>query len=288
MTIETFIKNAARRLSTIDQDRKSRIFRDLVAFRMGITPAMCLTHPEMNIPADVESVLWRDVNAINSGIPLGYVYGTLQFLDWEFLVDSRALCPRVETEELCDRVIKRANRSDGPEWILDLGCGSGVLGLSLAMKFPNSTAVLCDSEAPSLALARENCERFDLSGRVFFVRSDWWQGLEAWPGFDLIVSNPPYVADGDQVEPGVLAHEPHRALFAGKHGLDAIQAILSPLASRIRPGGLAAFELGENAASLLPPFLDQLGFPGEWVWETDLFGVRRYLFYVDGRKASCG
>ncbi len=279
MTIDAFVRAAAQRFSLDDRDRNVRTLRDLVAFRLGVSPVTCFSHPEMEIPAEIETLLWRDVDSIVSGVPLGYLFGSVQFLGREFLIDSRALCPRVETEELCDRVIKRVVGGTPPKRILDLGCGSGVLGLSLGMKFPHGKTVLCDSEPGALALARENRDRFDLSQRVLVVGSNWWQGLDDWTDFDLIISNPPYVADDDFVEPGVLAHEPHTALFAGKDGLDAIRAILTPLAGRIRRGGLAAFELGADAFSTLQPFLMELDFPGQWSWETDLFGVRRYLFY---------
>jgi len=144
MTIESFIREAAQRFFKDVDGHNRKTLRELVAFRLGVSPARCFSHPEMEIPADIETILWRDVDSIVSGVPLGYLFGSVQFLDEEFLVDSRALCPRVETEELCDRVIKRLIGGVEPKCILDMGCGSGVLGLRLAMEFPDSQAVLCD------------------------------------------------------------------------------------------------------------------------------------------------
>lgn len=288
MTIETFLRDALDRMPAGSRDRQRRVLRDLVARRMNMTSAMCLAHPDVDIPHHIEVQLWRDVAALASGMPLGYVHGTTPFLNWEFLTDSRALCPRAETEELCDRVIRHLGKKDAPPSIVDLGCGSGVLGLSLALTFPGARVVLCDAEEAALELARENCARFGLTDRVSIVRSDWWADLDETLRFDLIISNPPYVAFGDDVESGVLRHEPHAALFAGTDGLDAIRRILRPLGDRIHSGGMAAFELGHLASGMLQPLLDEVSLLGRWWWESDQMGVRRYLFFKDLGKVSHG
>lgn len=249
----------------------SAFLRRLLAHRLNVRQSRLLAESQLPL-APVAERLHQDFHALSRGCPAGYLFGETGFLEWDFACDDRALCPREETAWLVDWV--RRNVSQAPARILDLGCGSGVMGLSLALHFGQSQVCLVDLCPKSLALTRENIERHKLSARTRLLASDWWNALGT-EVFDLVVANPPYVAQDDAVQPGVLAFEPHSALFSADQGSADIKTILASLDSHLAPGGLAALECGHRHHQVLSSFLDRL--PNEWQWVQDPFGVPRYL-----------
>jgi release factor glutamine methyltransferase len=174
------------------------------------------------------------------GIPIQHLLGTVFFRNHEFKTDPRGLIPRPETEELAEWLAKNVTLSEGAR-ILDLGCGSGVLGLSLAADFPNAQVTLSDISPDALTLARENGE---LTGiKADFVESDLFSTLPITQPFDLIVANLPYVPDAEELSPEVR-HDPALALFGGPDGMDLIRRFVPEAAKRLAPGGWLAMEIG--------------------------------------------
>jgi release factor glutamine methyltransferase len=208
------------------------------------------------------------------GIPLQHLLGTVEFFRREFGCDGRALVPRPETEELVDLVLKR--EFPHPARILDMGCGSGVMGLSLAAELAGDCAelVLADLSPEALQLSGENAQRHGLSPTL--VESDLFAALEG--SFDLIVANLPYVPEGDRS--GLsreVAHDPDLALFSGKDGLAAYRRFLPEAAQRLNPDGLLAFEFGIDQAPALGGLCESAGLTTcEFV--QDLSGVLRFAF----------
>lgn len=177
--------------------------------------------------------------------PLQYILGTADFAGLTLKVDRRALIPRPETELLVE--IARTACSAAPARVLDLGTGSGAIALVLAGHFPGAAVVATDVSDAALALARENAGALGLVDRVQWVRSDWFAGLPAeLPPFDLIVSNPPYLAEAEvaETEPEVRNHEPRGALTSGPDGLEAIAVIVREAKGRLVPGGRLLLETG--------------------------------------------
>ena len=184
----------------------------------------------------------------DSGYPLAYIIGSQPFHEIELRITPDVLVPRPETEELVERVLKEAKPSGKG---LDLGCGSGAIALSLAHALPGWTFTASDISQKALELARENAKALGLDSRVDFRLSSWFEALPALETYDLIVTNPPYVGETEEIDEGA-SFEPKTALFAGPDGLDCYRAILPLAASHLKEGGLFFGECGPyHAAALL-------------------------------------
>lgn len=262
-----------------------RTIYQLIAHHSGWSEAQVFARPDQPLDSDVSEKVRADLERLRAGCPAGYVFGYQDFLKWRFSVDARALCPRPETEALMERVTLNSRLASMPFRAVDLGCGSGVMGLSLALAFPRATVVLTDVDADALSLAAENTRSHGLSSRVRLVRSHWWEALQG-ERFDVVLSNPPYVGRQDFVEPGVRNFEPGIALWSEQEGTAAIREILRELDAHLSPGAWAAFELDAKHARSLDAQL-RGDFPGRFHWECDPFGVTRYLF-VDASRSLGG
>ena len=256
---------------------KTRTVYQLMAGHLDVNEAAIIAWPDRLIPAEVQARLIADLHDLAGGRPLAYVFGTIPFLDHTFRIDERALIPRPETEALCDQIIATYRVLPPPRKIIDLCCGSGVLGISLALAFPQTHVTMTDLSAEALALTRENVTAAGLDERIELVEGDLWEPVKT-TGFDLVVVNPPYVSEHDEVGQTVLDHEPHMALFSGEAGTGHVKRILKGLETFLAIDGRAAFELGHEHRQLLSDWIME-HFP-DWSfrWEDDPFGVPRFLF----------
>lgn len=222
----------------------------------------------------------RDLTKRRSrGEPLQHLLGTVEFFDLEFKTDARALIPRPETEEMVSLL---TSDREWPEQvsILDVGCGSGVIGLSLAHFFGAKAerVVLSDLSPEALSLAHENAESLALSDRVEFVQSDLFSDVNGY--FDLIAANLPYIPNSDQTQLSrEVQRDPPLALYGGEAGTEIIQRFLSDAVEHLDTGGLVAIEFGIGQAETLRILAEDLGFfPAEI--KADLSGIDRFLFAV--------
>lgn len=256
-----------------------RILAKLTAHRLGLSEAAVWAEPNRVLPETVARRLSSDLDAMVSGKPDAYVFGYMPFLDDHFTIDERVLIPRPETEHLCARVIDEARREKPPAHILDLCCGCGIMGLSLAKAFPHARVWLTDLSPGAVAVTRENAAALGLLDRVQILEGDLWSPLPKDAVFDLIVANPPYVAEDDLIQDSVLDYEPHIALFSPDQGMAHAKQILRELPRRLVPGGRAAMELGHYHQEMLGPWLD-VRFAEECIyWWDDPYGVPRFLVY---------
>ncbi len=213
--------------------------------------------------------------------PLQYIVGTVDFCDMELKVDRRALIPRYETEELVELVGEAL--AESPSTILDLGTGTGALALALAKKYPEASVDAVDFSAEALSLAKENAAALELDSRVTFHEGSWFSPLGLGEqGYDLIVSNPPYLTEQEMTtaEPEVVAHEPHSALVSGANGLDDLRLIFKDVASHLKPGGLLALETGIAQSEALDALAAEAGLQGKIL--EDLSGRPRFYFAQKG------
>lgn len=212
------------------------------------------------------------------GVPLQHLLGTVEFHRREFKTDARALIPRPETEELAEMILKAAPAAPGQR-ILDVGCGSGVLGLTLAAERPEAETVLVDVSPEALDLARENTAQLDLN-QVVLLESDLFTKVEGT--FDVIVANLPYVPETDRPTLSKeVHHDPDLALFGGQDGLDVIRRFVPQAFDYLRPGGLIALEIGHDQASQVASLLEHSGFRDIEV-RSDLCGIARFPFARKG------
>jgi release factor glutamine methyltransferase len=207
------------------------------------------------------------------GIPLQHLLGEVQFHGRDFLCDGRGLIPRPETEELVEMILKQVTGEHLR--ILDVGCGSGVIGLSLAAEKPNSHVTLVDISESALDLTRENAHKLGL-GNVDIFRSDLLN--EVTGSFDIIVANLPYVPQGEaETMAPELAHDPALALFAGPEGMDLLRRFIPDSVGFLKPGGWLALEIGYDQASQVRFCLEKSGFTEIGI-RKDLGGIARFPF----------
>jgi release factor glutamine methyltransferase len=176
--------------------------------------------------------------------PLAYILGDREFWSLSLRVTRDTLIPRPETETVVEAALAWHGQRGGPVRIVDLGTGSGCLLLALLAELPEAWGVGVDRSEPALAVAQDNAERLGVADRASFVCADWATALAG--GFDLVVCNPPYIADGEWAElaPDVREFEPSLALRAGADGLAAYRAILPDLPRLVAANGAAFLELG--------------------------------------------
>jgi release factor glutamine methyltransferase len=177
-----------------------------------------------------------------TGVPVQHLIGEWDFYGRTFRVDGRALVPRPETEVLLEQALKEAPDA---RRVLDAGTGSGIIAITYLLERPQASAVALDISFDALTLARQNAVAHGVLPRLSLVASDWLSALSP-ASFDVILSNPPYLAIGESphLPPTVRDHDPRRALFAGEDGLAAIRQLLATAAPYLAPGGLLVFEIG--------------------------------------------
>lgn len=209
-----------------------------------------------------------------SGEPVAYITGFKAFFGLNLQVDARVLDPRPDTETLVEWALEQLP-TETTQRVLDLGTGSGAVALALQHHRPQNQITAVDASADALAVAQANAHRLQLP--VHFIHSDW---MAAVPDrFEMIVSNPPYVVDGDP-HLSALTHEPLQALTSGPDGLDDIRQIIAQAPSRLVPGGWLLLEHGWDQAKAVQTLLDQAGFE-QVQSRQDLAGVDRC---TGGRK----
>lgn len=207
------------------------------------------------------------------GLPLQHVLGVVSFYHRDFKSDARALIPRPETEELVEWILSMPLGDDLK--VLDMGCGSGVLGLTLASERPSWQVTLADVSEDALALTKENATALGI-GNARLQRSDLFSAIEG--EFDGIVANLPYVPESERASLSrEVMHDPALALFGGVDGLEVIRRFVPEAFSRLRPGGWLVLEIGHDQASQVAEFLRNSGFADIEV-KTDLSGVARFPF----------
>jgi release factor glutamine methyltransferase len=204
------------------------------------------------------------------GVPLQHLLGAVWFHNREFKIDRRALIPRPETEELAEWLLQ----CDLPAGrVLDMGCGSGVLGLTLAAERPDWDVLLADVSPAALELARENAARLEIAN-VGFQESDLFSTIGGT--FAGIVANLPYVPESDRPELSrEVMHDPGLALFGGADGLEVIRRFIPAARERLAPGGWLAMEIGCDQALQVTEILRTCGFSDVGV-KHDLSGVPRF------------
>ncbi len=231
--------------------------------------AWLLAHDEQTLPAPAAE-RWPGLIAQRSqGVPLAYLTGRKTFYDLDLQVDARVLDPRADTETLVDWAVERVRELTSAA-VLDLGTGSGAVALAIAHQCPQAQVSASDISADALAVAQANAQRLGL--RVQFALGNWFT---PWTGqrFDLIASNPPYVAEADPHWPG-LRHEPRLALVAGPDGLDALRSLVSHASDHLHPGGWLLLEHGHNQADAVQSLLRAQGWQ-QVQSRLDEAGIRR-------------
>ncbi len=231
-----WLDQATRRLSDVGVPEPRLDSQVLLAHAMGRDRSWLLAHPEMPVPASVEGLLLRRERRE----PLAYIVQSREFYGRSFAVGPGVLVPRQESEVLIDLTLGLLSKGAR---LLDVGTGSGCLAVTLKLESPECDVSACDLSIVALDMARVNAER--LGANVSFTHSDLFAAY-AGMKFDVLLSNPPYVGDSDELPPEVRYFEPAQALFAGKDGLDIYRKIADTAREHLEPRGFVVLEIGDG------------------------------------------
>lgn len=239
---------------------------------LGCDRAYLLTYPEMRMTAEQAALYqaWLARRARHE--PVQYIVGEWEFFGLKFRVTPDVLIPRPETEHLVEVALARVDR-DQPVQIADIGTGSGAIAVALAHALPQARVAALDISKAALEVAQGNAQRHGLNHRIRFVESDLL-GAVSGEQFDMIVSNPPYVAENEELEAQVRDYEPALALFAGLEGLDIYGRLIPQAQMALKAGGWLLLEMGHGQRDALAQLLrewDDVGFV------TDLQGIPRVV-----------
>jgi release factor glutamine methyltransferase len=244
------------------EPREARL---LLAAATGFSEASLLSNLERALAPDVERVFLEYTQRRKSGEPVGYILGHKEFYSLELSVNPAVLIPRPETELLVDLALERS-----PSSVLDLGTGSGAIALAIKKHLPGAKVTAVEASAAALAVAQRNAVKHNLD--VEFLHGRWFDPL-ASRRFDVVVSNPPYIAAGDSHLKG-LKFEPQSALVSGADGLDAIREIVPQAPRHLAPGGWLLLEHGIGQDAKVRGLLTAAGLESVQTW-PDLAGIPR-------------
>jgi release factor glutamine methyltransferase len=255
VNVRDLLASASRRLGGADARLDAEL---LLAHALGVSRARLYAWPEDEPDTVQRAAFERLVEAREQGEPIAYLTGRREFWSLELSVTPHVLIPRHETELLVELALERIPR-DRAFRIADLGTGSGAIALALARERPLARVTATDASATALDVARGNAERLGV-GNVGFAAGDWYAALGD-ARFDLIVSNPPYVAADDaHLAQGDLRFEPASALASGADGLDAIRHIVAGAPAHLADGGALLLEHGFDQSVRVRALLDAAGF----------------------------
>ena len=226
-----------------------------------------------------------------AGEPLAYLLGQQEFYGRPFAVSPAVLIPRADTETLVETaleqlLLQRQQRRAVPLSLLELGTGSGIIAITLALEVPDTEVHAVERSPDALAVAQQNAKALG-ADRIHWHTGNWWQALACPRRFDLIVSNPPYIAAGDHhLQQGDLRFEPPQALAAGPDGLDDLRIIIGGAPAHLNPGGWLLLEHGYDQEAPVQALLRDAGFADVFT-RRDLAGQPRVSggrWLGDGRK----
>lgn len=258
---------------------KSKIHSDhakiLLAELLNLNPLELLNH--LSDPVDQKNIdmYINELKAIKEGKPLQYVMGKVNFYGNTFYINENVLIPRFETEELVEKTIYYINKFfTTPVEIIDLGCGSGVIGLTLQKKISTASVDLIDISEKALEICKNNQQNLGIKANIY--KSDMFSNVEK--KYDVIISNPPYIKTNEKIEDIVKNNEPHIALYAGDDGLDCYKKILSNIKDYMKEKCIITFEIGytqaDEISKLVNSYLDNV----KIFVHKDMSGKDRMLF----------
>lgn len=219
----------------------SDIAKILLAEILGFNPLELLNHLNELVSNEQKEIYIKEVQAIKAGKPIQYVIGNVNFYGEIFDINENVLIPRFETEELVEQTIEYIKKyfKESVD-IIDLGCGSGVIGLTLEKKVSTNSVDLVDISEKALEVAKHNCQKHQSKANL--IHSDMFENVTK--NYDVIISNPPYIKTTEEIQDIVRDNEPHLALYAGEDGLDCYKKILKNIEKHMKKRCLIAFEIG--------------------------------------------
>ena len=265
--------------------------RRLLASLTGQPLTWFMAHGDDSADPDIAARFHTLAERRRSGEPLAYLLGQQEFYGRPFAVSPAVLIPRADTETLVETALEqlmllRQQRRAVPLSLLELGTGSGIIAITLALEAPDTEVHAVERSPEALAVAKQNAKTLG-ANRIHWHPGSWWQALASPRRFDLIVSNPPYIAANDHhLQQGDLRFEPPQALAAGPDGLDDLRIIIGGAPAHLNPGGWLLLEHGYDQEAPVQTLLRDAGFADVFT-RRDLAGLPRVSggrWLGDGRK----
>lgn len=255
--------------------------RVLVGHALGLNPTGVVSGSDRALNAGECSLLETSLSRRLAREPVSRIIGRKEFWGQEFLLAPATLVPRPETELVVETALQLINAAEPPRralHIADLGTGSGAILIALLTECPEARGIGTDISPCALGIARDNACRLGVGDRAAFVACDYGTAL-AGGGFDLVVSNPPYIATGEiaALPPEVRDFDPRRALDAGADGLSAYRAIAADIMRLLSPGGFLVVEVGRGQAQCVSSLFRAAGLATDVEPRCDLAGIERVL-----------
>ena len=246
----------------------------LLSLLLNVNSLELLLMLDKVVDEELSNKYQEQVLKVKENVPIQYVIGNVNFYGNTFIVNENVLIPRFETEELVENTIKYIKEEyNYPINIIDLGCGSGCIGLSLKKKLDNVNVTLLDISDKALMVAHENANNLGLD--VSFIESDMWDNVSS--KYDVIISNPPYIRNDEEIEELVYKNEPHIALFGGIDGLDLYRKIRKDILNHVQNKFLIALEIGDMQKEAVVSIFSDI--PNiEIITKKDLSGRDRMVF----------
>jgi release factor glutamine methyltransferase len=277
VTLQDWIQNAEARLRAGPHpERARRDAETLVLHLIHRDRAFLVTDPHSELSAEGAVCYYASIERRLAGEPIQYIVGETEFYGLPFQVNRDVLIPRPETEHLVEKVVSLAAEFERPR-IVDVGTGSGAIAVALACKLAGASITAIDISAPALAVARVNTERNGVGGHIRILEGNLLAPV-AGSQFDIVVSNPPYVAESDRESLAVEVrdYEPAVALFAGS-GLDVYRRLIPEARVALAPSGFLALEIGCGQDSAVAGLLAESGFE-QIEFTADLRGIPRVVY----------
>ncbi|GLK81632.1 peptide chain release factor N(5)-glutamine methyltransferase [Methylopila turkensis] len=277
MTIGRALREAAARLAEARVDTPDLDARVLAGEAFGLDRAGMIARADAPAPQEAVAALAALVDRRLAGEPIARILGRREFWGLDLALAPATLTPRPDTETLVEEALQRAGPRDRALAIADLGTGTGCILLALLNERPNAFGVGVDRSAEAAAAARANAAALGLGARSAFLAGDWATALRG--GFDLVVSNPPYITSAEigGLDVEVRQHDPLAALDGGADGLDAYRAIVADLPRLLAPDGVAVLELGAGQENDVAALARAAGLAVLGPARRDLGGVPRAL-----------
>ena len=240
MTLQEWMPELRARLSHVRTDDTMRDIRILAAHALGVPPSRMTLHMHDELSDDVKRHLEVLIDARCAQTPISKILQKRSFWGREFAVDINVLDPRPDTETLIAAALELGKQKH----VLDLGTGTGIIGLTLAAEWPQAEVMCTDISEQALSVARANCDALGLSDRAKLTTSDWFEAITGT--FDLIVSNPPYIAldEWDGLDFEVRNFDPRLALTDEADGLSAYRVLTKQAGAFLNVGGYLMVEIG--------------------------------------------
>jgi release factor glutamine methyltransferase len=276
-TIRDTLKNIQSKLYEgigFSSDEAKLEARFILEHVLKTTQKEIIQKSDLHIDTDNQTEIEYITEKRIAGIPLPYLLGEWSFYGRTFKVNPHVLIPRADTEILIEKALSKINAHDLYE-ILDLGCGTGIIGITIALERPLSNVTLIDQSEHAIQNTKENQTLHQVTN-VMIQKSDWFSALDQ-TRFDVILSNPPYLEDNDPHLSQGLEDEPLDALVSGPTGIEAIQYIIENAKNHIKPSGWLFIEHGYNQAIILKDLFEKNGYQ-HIENANDIHGIHRVTF----------